>query len=66
MDFSSLIGLEEQEAKQILIDNGQKNIKTIYNSQHDELCDSSRVCAVKKNDDEVILVCGEFYLNIKE
>ncbi len=66
MDFNSLIGLEEFEAKQILSENGYNDIKTINNSRHDELCDSLLVCGVKENGNQVILVCGEFYLNIKE
>ena len=65
MDLNSLIGLEESKARQVLIENGFDDIETTINSEHNELCDTVIVCAVKENDGKVILVCGEFYLGIK-
>ena len=65
MDFSSLIGLDEQKAIQILKENGYKDIEVKKNSEHNDLCDSFLVCLAKEEDGKAILVCGEFYLNIK-
>lgn len=66
MDFNSLIGLEEEKAKQFLLKNGYNNIETKINSKENELCDTKVVCAVRENDGKLTLVCGEFYLNIGE
>lgn len=66
MDFNSLIGLEEQKARQVLVENGYNNIETKINSKENELCDTKVVCAVRENEEKVTLVCGEFYLNIGE
>ena len=65
MDFSSLIGLDEQKAKQVLVENGYKDIEVIKNADHNELCDSFLVCLAKENNGKVSLFCGEFYLYIK-
>lgn len=65
MDFSSLIGLDEKKAREILAKNGYNNIETIINSKHNELCDSLLVCSANEENGKVSLVCGEFYLNIK-
>ena len=65
-DFSNLIGLTETQAKETLKDNGFENVKTIVNAEHKEICDSLVVCKAYLEEDEVVLVCGEFYLNIKE
>lgn len=66
MDFNSLIGLSEQKAKQFLLQNGYNNIETIINSKNNEKCDTLVVCAVREADKKITLVCGEFYLNMKE
>ena len=65
MELNSLIGLEETKARQVLAENGYDDIETIINSKHNENCDTLIVCAVKENDGKVILICGEFYLEIK-
>jgi hypothetical protein len=65
MDFSSLIGLETEKAKEILVKNGYNNIEIIQNAEHNELCDSVLVCSAKESNGKVTLICGEFYLNIK-
>lgn len=65
MDFNSLIGLEEKEARQVLAQNGYNNIETIINAKHVELCDSLLVCLAKEENGKVHLVCGEFNLDIK-
>lgn len=66
MDFKSLIGLEEEKARQFLIENGYNNIETIINSKNNELCDTLVVCSVRYSASMVTLICGEFYLNVKE
>ena len=65
MDFNSLIGLDEEKARQFLMENGYNNIETIVNSKDNKLCDTKVVCAVIMFDDKITLVCGEFYLNIE-
>ena len=65
MDFNSLIGLTDSEAKQILIQNGYSDIEIKINSKHDEKFDALLVCAAKEDDEKVILICGEFCLDIK-
>ena len=65
MDFNSLIGLEESKARLVLAENGFDDIETTINSKHNEQCDTLIVCAVKENDGQVLLICGEFYLEIK-
>ena len=64
-DFSSLIGIEKNEAIDILKKNGYNKTEIIINSKSNNLCDSLLVCKAEEKDNEVILVCGEFYLNIK-
>ena len=66
MDLNSLIGLQEAEARQFLKKNGYNNIETMINSKHNELVDTRVVCAVKQSGEKIILVCGEFCLNIGE
>ena len=66
MDFDSLIGLDEKQARQFLKKNGYNNIETIVNSKHNELVDTMVVCAIKQDGEKIVLVCGEFYLNIGE
>lgn len=64
-DFNSLIGLEKDEAENILRANGYNDIKLKINSVHNDKTDTLVVCATKLCGDCVTLVCGEFYLNIK-
>jgi hypothetical protein len=66
MDFNSLIGLDEQKARQVLIENGYNNIETKENSKDNDLCDTKVVCAVRETENKITLICGEFYLNIGE
>ena len=66
MDFKNLIGLEEQKARQVLLENGYNNIETKVNSKDNDLCDTKVVCAVRENEHTITLICGEFYLNIEE
>ena len=65
MDFSSLIGLELQKAKELLAEKGYTNVEIKQNAEHNEFCDSVLVCSAKEENGKVSLVCGEFYLNIK-
>ena len=66
MDLKDLIGLEVKKAKKILSEFGYNDIEEIINSKDNELCDTTMVCAVRKNGTKVTLVCGEFFLNVKE
>ena len=65
MELNSLIGLDEQKARQILAENGYNKVETIINSKDSNLCDTRVVCSVRKNNGAVTLICGEFYLNIE-
>ena len=64
MDFNSLIGLKENQARQFLQENGYNNIETVSNFKHNEKCDSVVVCAVRCDDEKITLICGEFFLEI--
>lgn len=64
-DFNSLIGLEIEKAKEILISAGFKNIEIILNAEHKDECDTIIVCAVRVADDSIRLICGEFLLKLK-
>ena len=64
-DFNSLIGLKLEKAKEKLEQSGIKNIKVVMNAEHDEKCDSVLVCAVKQTETEIILICGEFLIDLK-
>ena len=64
-EISSVIGKSPEKATKILNDNGFKNVKIVDNFKKNELNDTKLVCSAKKQDDCVILVCGEFYLNLK-
>ena len=66
MDFKSLIGLELEKAKKVLLEFGYNDIEEIKNSKENELCDSLIVCSVRESNKKVTLICGEFYLNVKE
>ena len=66
MDLKSLIGLEVSKAKKVLNDFGYNDIEEIKNSKENELCDSLVVCAVREENKKITIVCGEFYLNVKE
>jgi len=65
-DFESLIGYKKDEAVKILSENGYKNIEFIINSKRNDLCDALLVCKALLHNEKVILVLGEFYLNIEE
>ena len=64
-DLKNLIGLELNSAKEKLEQSGIKNVSVVMNAEHDEKCDSVLVCAVKQTEAEVILICGEFLINLK-
>ena len=63
-DFECLIGQTKDCAVNILNQNGYNNIEFIINSKSNDLCDSLLVCKAEKLDDKVVLILGEFYLNI--
>ena len=62
MDFDSLIGLEESQARFLLSKNGYNNIVTVINSKDDNNCNKDLVCAVKFYDGLVTIICGKFYI----
>ena len=64
--FEQLIGLEITKAKEILSLKGYNNIEVILNSEHNDKCDTVLVCAVKKDNNSVKLICGEFFLGLKK
>ena len=64
-DLKNLIGLELNSAKEKLEQSGIKNVSVVMNAEHDEKCDSVLVCAVKQTETVVILICGEFLINLK-
>lgn len=66
IDLNSVIGLEEKVAKKFLEKNGYNNIQSINNSKHVEGCDDLIVCGVRKNEESITLICGEFQLKLKE
>ena len=65
-DISCVIGLEPEKAIVKLNENAIYKIEIIKNSKNNDLCDTTLVCSAKWTGDVVTLVCGEFYLNIKE
>lgn len=65
-EFSNLIGLTEEKAKELLRQNGVDLVEVVVNSKHNERCDSKLVCAVRQKADGVELVLGEFCLDLKE
>ena len=65
-DISNVIGLEKAKAVEVLKQNGFEKIELIDNLIHNDLCDTKLVCSAKQTGDVVTLVCGEFYLDIKE
>lgn len=65
-DFDSLVGLDPNEAINILHKNGIDEVETILNSKHNDKCDTTLVCAVRFSDGKATLVCGEFCLDLNE
>ena len=63
---NSLIGLDAEIAKQILIEQTGKKINIINNSTGNADCDRLLVVNVRESADEITLVCGEFLSQIKE
>ena len=66
MDFKDIIGLEVTKAKKVLADFGYNDIEVKKNSKEDGLSDSLVVCLVREKNSKITLICGGFYLNIKE
>ncbi len=65
-DFLSLVGKEEKKAIEILKNAGFKHIITMQNSKQNSLCDTSIVCNVKFDGNEVKLYVGDFRLEFEE
>lgn len=66
MDFRDLVGLGVDDAKKVLGNFGYNDIEEVINSKSNEKCDALVVCAVRENGKKITLVCGEFFLNVKE
>ncbi len=66
-DIDSLIGLELEKAKALLIGAGFKNIEVILNTDKKQKIeyDTVLVCAVRVADDSIKLICGEFLFQLK-
>lgn len=64
-DFSSLIGIEVSIAKKELENAGFKNIEVVLNSESNDKCDTTLVCAAFEKNGSITLVCGEFFMNLK-
>ena len=64
--FEKLIGLEITKAKEILKSEGYNNIEIIKNSEHNDKCDTTIVCAAKNESGSIKLICGEFFLKLKK
>ena len=66
MDFKDLIGLKVDDAKKVLNNFGYNDIEEVINSKTNDQTDTLMVCAVRHDHKKVILVLGEFFLNVKE
>ena len=64
--FSNLIGLTEDKAKEMLMQQGINLAHVVVNARHNEKCDTMLVCAVREKAEGVELVLGEFCLDLKE
>ncbi len=66
-DIDSLIGLELEKDKALLIGAGFKNIEVILNTDKKQKIeyDTVLVCAVRVADDSIKLICGEFLFQLK-
>lgn len=65
-NFDTLIGQDAEYAKKILAENGYKNIKIIINSIGLENCNRKLVCAVRENENNIVLICGEFLSKLED
>ena len=64
-DLNNLVGIELNLAKEKLKNEGFSKVSVVFNLEHNEKCDTNIVCAVRQNGEEITLICGEFYLNLK-
>ena len=65
-DFEELIGLEIEQAKELLSKKGFNDIEIILNSEHNDKYDKTLVCAVRKKDEKITLICGRFFFGLKK
>ena len=65
-EFDDFIGKDVESATEILKQNGENKIKVIENSKHNEKCDTLLVCKAEKVGEVVMLVCGEFCVNMED
>lgn len=65
-NFDSLVGLDINEATNILKVGGIDDIEIILNSKHNDKCDTTLVCAVRISNNKATIFCGEFCLDLNE
>lgn len=64
-DFNTLIGLKSDEAVTRLHKNGYNKTKIIINSKKSDIASDLLVAKASLDGDVVLLVCGEFCLNVE-
>ena len=65
-DKNLIIGETTEKAIEILKQNGFFKTIIKQNSKHEDRCDTELVCAVNFDGDTVVLVVGEFCLNLED
>ena len=65
-DINLIIGETTEKAIEILKQNGFFKIKIKQNFKHEDRCETNLVCSASFEDDEVVLIVGEFCLNVGE
>ncbi len=65
-NFEALIGIDEPEARKLLIDSGYNKINTINNDKNNNKTNTQIVCKASYDGDCVTLICGDFITNFKE
>ena len=65
LDLKKLIGLDIEEAKKLILADGENKVNIIINSKPNDKCDTLLVCNAKQENGVINLYCGEFYLNMK-
>ena len=60
LNFDDLVGLNLDEARKILKENGYNKINVILNSKSAKECNEMLVCSVRFEKNNITLICGEF------
>lgn len=64
-DFDSLIGLKSDDAVTRLHENGYNKTKIIINSKKNDIASDLLVAKASLDGEVVLLICGEFCLNVE-